>query len=83
MYSNGVPLRQRLSDLARICNKLNPVGRRKFLDAYVSTIGMRFAWYLNVPFFLYDGKVWLKRKLGRKAIKRFAARVADNEREDV
>ena len=74
MYANGVPLRQRLSDLARICNKLNLVGRRKFLDAYFTTMKVSFAWHMHVPFFLYDSKVWLKRKLGRKAIKRFSAR---------
>ncbi|MFT3848011.1 MAG: lipopolysaccharide kinase InaA family protein [Propionivibrio sp.] len=74
MFSQGVPLRYRLSDLARICNKLQSAGRKKLLDAYFSAMGMSFAWYMHFSFVLYDSKVWVKRNLGRKAVKRLGRR---------
>lgn len=75
MYPQGVPLRQRLSDLARICNKLHRAGRHDFLAAYFSAMGRAMAWYMNFPFMLYDLKVWMKRRVGRKAIKRAVRRI--------
>jgi len=71
VYPRGVPLLQRLFDLARICNKLHPAGRKQLLEAYFSVMKMPFAWYMRFPFHLYDLKVWIKRKVGRKAIKRW------------
>ena len=70
MCPEGVSLRQRLSDLARICNKLHQGGRRDLLAAYFSGIGRSVAWYMHLPLVIYDLKVWTKRKIGRKALKR-------------
>ncbi len=75
MYPQGVPLWQRLSDLARICNKLQKVGRNDFLAAYFSAMGRGMAWFMWLPFALYDVKVWAKRKIGRKVIKRVVRRM--------
>jgi Lipopolysaccharide kinase (Kdo/WaaP) family len=65
----GVPMHQRLSDLTRACNKLNWQGRERFLGHYFGLIGRQVTWYLKLPFYLYDAKVWLKRRVGRKGLK--------------
>lgn len=75
LYPAGVPLRARLADLARICNKLAPAGRQRLLDEYFTAMQRRFAWYMHLPFWLYDQKVSLKRRIGRKAIKRLLRRL--------
>ena len=70
IYPLGVPLWQRLSDLSRICNKLHWTGREQFLGEYFRGIGKTFSFPYQIPFHLYDFKVWLKRRVGRKALKR-------------
>jgi hypothetical protein len=71
VYRNGVPLSRRLSDLSRICNKLHWAGREILVGDYLASIGKTFCWYYRLPFYIYDVKVWMKRRIGRKAIKRW------------
>lgn len=72
---DSVPMRQRLADLARACNKLHWPGRERFLGHYFACIGHQLMWYHKWPFYLYDAKVWLKRRVGRKGIKRLVKRL--------
>ena len=72
---DSVPMRQRLSDMARTCNKLHWAGRERFLGHYFACIGGQLMWYHQWPFYLYDAKVWLKRRVGRKGIKRLIKRL--------
>lgn len=65
---------KRLSDLARICNKLHWAGREQFMQMYMAGIGRRFSWWHRFGFFSYDMKVVLKRNFGRKGFKRLFAR---------
>ncbi len=69
-FNHPLALGGRLSDLVRICNKMDAASRMQFLDIYLSRIGHKLRWFDKIPFWLYDGKVVLKRKIGRKAIKR-------------
>jgi Lipopolysaccharide kinase (Kdo/WaaP) family len=71
----GVPMHQRLSDLTRACNKLNWHGRERFLGHYLGLIGRQLTWYYKLPFYLYDAKVWLKRRVGRKGIKKLMRKI--------
>lgn len=64
-------LRQRISDLVRICNKMNSTGRQKFLATYLSAINGRLRWWHRLSFAIYDLKVTMKRRVGRKALKQF------------
>jgi serine/threonine protein kinase len=72
---DSVPMRQRLSDMARACNKLHWPGRERFLGHYFACIGRQLMWYHKWPFYLYDAKVWLKRRVGRKGIKSLVKRL--------
>lgn len=65
---------KRLSDLARICNKLHWAGREQFMQMYMAGIGRRFSLWHRFGFFSYDMKVVLKRNFGRKGFKRLFAR---------
>lgn len=67
----ALPLRLRLADLVRVCNKLHWAGRERLLTAYFSAIGRRFAWYHRLAFVRYDIKVAAKRHFGRKAWRRW------------
>jgi hypothetical protein len=69
-FNHPLPLAGRLSDLVRICNKMDPPGRAQFLEIYLSGIGHKLTWSDRIPFWVYDWKVVLKRRIGRKAIKR-------------
>lgn len=71
VYRDGVPLARRLSDLSRICNKLHWAGREALVGDYLAAIGRSFGWRYRLPFYAYDAKVWLKRRIGRKAIRRW------------
>lgn len=71
LYRDGVPLAARLSDLSRICNKLHQAGREALVSEYLAAIGKSFGWRYRLPFLLYDAKVRLKRRIGRKAIRRW------------
>ena len=65
-----LPLAGRLSDLVRICNKMDSASRSQFLEIYLSKIGHKMRWFDKIPFWAYDWKVNLKRRFGRKAIRR-------------
>lgn len=69
-----LPLDKRISDLVRICNKLHWAGREQLLGHYLSAIHRHLDWRLRLHFHIYDWKVALKRKIGRKAIKRLFGR---------
>lgn len=69
-YPNGLSLAKRLSDLCRISNKLHWAGKNEFVSAYLAALGYEYTWWRKLPFVVYDAKVWLKRHIGRKAIRR-------------
>lgn len=69
-YSHPAPLSQRISDLTRICNKLHWPGRERFLGLYLATMTRKLSFSIRLAFYLYDFKVALKRKYGRKGIKK-------------
>lgn len=73
-YTHAAPLGQRLSDLARICNKLHWLGRERFLSLYLATMSRKVSFSIRLPFYLYDFKVAFKRKYGRKGIKKLIKR---------
>lgn len=73
-YEQPLSLDKRLSDLVRICNKMSPGGRDRFMKMYMDSLHRSFDWWLSVPFTIYDLKVILKRRFGRKAIKRLLSR---------
>lgn len=74
LYPRGVPLRQRMADLARACHKLHPPGREAFMALYLDELGQRFTARRRMAFALYDLKAALKRRLRKtafyKALKR-------------
>ncbi|THF57657.1 BUD32 family EKC/KEOPS complex subunit [Pseudothauera rhizosphaerae] len=70
LYPQGVPLRQRLSDLARACHKLHPEGREAFMALYLQGLGRRFTPLQRASFALYDLKAALKRRLRKTALYR-------------
>lgn len=69
-YDQPLALDKRISDLVRICNKMNQPGRSRFLARYMSEIGHRLGWRQRSAFRIYDTKVSAKRMVGRKALKR-------------
>ena len=70
-FSNySLPLNQRVSDLVRICNKLDWDNRSTFMKLYLAALGKNFDLRLRIPFYLYDFKVGFKRTFGRKGIKK-------------
>lgn len=70
LYPASVPLRQRLSDLARACQKLPPEGREAFMAIYLRAQGKRFTFWQRAGFRLYDWKTALKRRLRKTALYR-------------
>ncbi len=78
-FSNyPIPMHQRLADLTRACHKLNWHGRNRLLGHYFGLIGKSFSWYHKLPFYVYDTKVWLKRRIGRKGIKKLVQKLKGN-----
>ncbi len=71
----GVPMYQRLADLTRAGQKLNWPERERFLGHYLGLSGSQLCWFHKVPFYLYDSKVWLKRRVGRKGIRKLGQRL--------
>lgn len=70
VFSQALPLRLRLADLVRVCNKLHWAGREQLLDGYFSAIGEKLSWRHRLAFMKYDLKVVAKRRIGRKAFGR-------------
>ena len=66
---------KRLSDLVRVCNKMDTSGRDRFMTMYMAGINRRFGGMWRAPFVLYDLKVELKRLVGRKAIGKLVQRL--------
>ena len=58
----------RLSDLSRLCNKLNPDQRNEFMRLYCKKIGKNFGVMQKIPFIIYDAKVAIKRQF--RAVRR-------------
>lgn len=71
----AIPMRQRLADLTRACHKLDWPARERFLGHYLGLSGRQLQWYHKLPFYLYDAKVWLKRRVGRKGMKKLAQKL--------
>jgi hypothetical protein len=69
-FNHKPGIKRRISDLARVCHKLHWAGREALVGQYLEALGKKFTWRLRLRFHLYDAKVWLKRRLGRKAFKR-------------
>jgi len=65
-----VPLRERLSDLKRICHPLHWDGRNEFVSLYLAKTGRRFSARLRRPFVLYDLKHAIKNRLRRRSTTR-------------
>jgi len=69
-YSHPAPFSQRISDMARICNKLHWAGRERFMGLYLANSNKKFTFKFRLSFHLYDFKVTFKRKFGRKGIRK-------------
>lgn len=69
-YTHPTPIKYRISDLTRICNKLPWDSRERFLGLYFANIGRKLTIQVKLHFYLYDFKVAFKRKYGRKGIKK-------------
>ena len=68
--STATMIRQRLADLTRALHKLHWEGRKQFLQMYLGMTGRRLQWKFLWPFYVYDSKVWLKRTIGRKGMRK-------------
>jgi hypothetical protein len=73
VFRGPLPLSARFADLVRICNKLHPAGREKFLGIYLAALKQKLRWWQRWHFLAYDFKVAAKRRVGRKAWKRLFA----------
>lgn len=65
-----LPVGDRIADLVRICNKMRRGVRDRFLRLYLSESGQQIPEWRRLSFALYNLKVVLKRRVGRKAIRR-------------
>lgn len=74
-YPKATPLKLRLADLTRACNKLDWVGREKFMRQYLALSGIKLTLRHKILFHLYDFKVKLKRTIGRKAIRNVVRKI--------
>ena len=70
VFAKPLPLGLRFADLVRICNKMHPEGRVKFLNIYLAALKKKLRWWQYWRFVAYDLKVVAKRRVGRKAWKR-------------
>jgi len=65
-YNRPATLYQRLSDLKRLCFKLDWQGREQFIDLYMKACGRPPSRWYRIPFMFYDFKINTKRRLFRK-----------------
>ena len=63
-------VKYRIADLTRACHKLDWPNRTRMMQIYLGLTGRQFNWQHQLSFHLYDIKVGLKRRIGRKGIKR-------------
>lgn len=71
-FNYPAPVKYRIADLTRMCNKLHWAGRERFMGLYLANIGRKLTFRIKLAFYLYDFKVDFKRKYGRKGIKKLA-----------
>ncbi|MCB5187523.1 lipopolysaccharide kinase InaA family protein [Methylobacillus caricis] len=69
-FNHATSLSKRLSDLTRVCIKLPWEKREQLVGMYLEGLNQKFTFKHRLPFHLYDLKVGLKKKFGRKAIRR-------------
>ena len=74
VFERPLPLNKRISDLVRVCNKMSSEGRDRFMAIYMEGVGGAFGGISRLPFAVYNFKVFLKRRAGRKAIRDLVAR---------
>ena len=74
-FNHAIPFKLRIADLTRACHKLHGEGRQRFMQMYLALSGRQFNLPIKLRFCLYDGKVKLKRTIGRKGIKKLIKRV--------
>lgn len=65
-FERATPIRKRLADLTRVCNKMSSSGRNQFMQMYLAKLGRRFGYWQKLPFYLYNTKVKIKRSFKRK-----------------
>ncbi len=58
--------RRRLCDLMRICHPLDTERRQQFLKAYLTAAGLAYRRWMQVPFWCYNAKHILKKRLRRR-----------------
>jgi len=64
-YNRPATLYQRLSDLKRLCFKLDWQGREQFINLYMKACGRQPSGWHRIPFMFYDFKINTKRRLFR------------------
>lgn len=69
-YPTATPHGERMADLTRAIQKLHWEGRKQFLAYYLGVSASRLGLRTLLPFYRYDLKVYLKRRIGRKGWKR-------------
>lgn len=74
-YTHPTPIKHRISDLTRICNKLHWQGRKRLIGLYFANMGRKPSYQVTWAMHLYDFKVSFKRKFGRKGIKRLLKKI--------
>ncbi|HRP75239.1 MAG TPA: lipopolysaccharide kinase InaA family protein [Rhodocyclaceae bacterium] len=72
-FAHGLPLRKRLADLVRTCNKLDHEGRERFMTIYLGALGRRFTHAGRLSFLLYDLKVRAKRRFRGSWLRRLTS----------
>ncbi len=67
VYPTGISRSRRMADMVRVGNKLDWTGRARLMEHY---LGKPMSGFQRLQFSLYDLKVGLKRRFGRKVLKR-------------
>jgi hypothetical protein len=74
-FNHSIPFKLRIADLTRACHKLHGEGRQHFMQMYLALSGRQLNLPIKLRFWLYDGKVKLKRTIGRKGMKKLIKRI--------
>lgn len=69
-FNHYTPFNKAIADMTRICNKLHWSGRERLMGYYLGVQGKQWSFKNKLPFYIYDSKIWLKRRIGRKGIKK-------------